>query len=191
MPVKQAGSLDADLLDLDLVVDPDADPFDEDQFLDVLDRLVERRLAARKHTASGGTPAADGRSSPPEKKRQTGIMLQFEVKAGGGPPAGFYRAKFLTVETTEHEEFGTGLKFVFEVSDGDHKGEQATRITSSTPTPKNAAGRMLSGISGETLAPGKSVDLAPFVGKEYLLQVENTANGNGARISTCMPNWSK
>ena len=59
--------------------------------------------------------------------------LQFEVKAGGGPPAGFYRGKFLTVETTEHEEYGQGLKFVFEVSDGDHKNEQATRITSAIP----------------------------------------------------------
>ena len=45
-------------LDLDLVVDPDADPFDEDQFLDALDRLVERRLSQRNQTTSGGTPAA-------------------------------------------------------------------------------------------------------------------------------------
>ena len=118
-------------------------------------------------------------------------MLQFEVKAGGGPPAGFYKAKFLTVEPTEHEEYGTALKFVFEVSDGEHKNEVATRITSNTPTPKNAAGRMLSGLTGETLAPGRTVDLDPFVGREYLLQVENTANGNGTRISTVMPNWSK
>jgi hypothetical protein len=119
------------------------------------------------------------------------MSLQFEVKAGGGPPAGFYRAKFLDVDTTEHEEYGTGLKFIWEVSDGDHKGEQATRITSSTPTPKNAAGRMLSGITGESLAPGKVVDLAPFVGKEYMLQVEATSNGNGTRVGTCMPAWNK
>jgi len=77
------------------------------------------------------------------------------------------------------------------VRDGEHKGEQATRITSNSPTPKNAAGRMLSGITGETLAPGKRVDLDPFVGREYLLQVEATANGAGTRISTVMPAWSK
>ena len=62
MPVKQAGSLDADLLDLALVVDQHADPFDEDRFLDALDRLVERRLKQHIHSTSGGTPAADGRS---------------------------------------------------------------------------------------------------------------------------------
>jgi hypothetical protein len=117
--------------------------------------------------------------------------MTFSIKAGGGPPAGFYKATFKTVEATEHEEFGAGLKFVFEVADGDHKGEQATRITSAEPTPKNAGGRMISGITGETLTPGKNVDVAPFVGKEYLLQVEDTKNGNGTRISTVMPNWAK
>ena len=118
-------------------------------------------------------------------------MLTFEVKAGGGPPAGFYKGNFLNVESTEHKEFGEGLKFVFEIAEGDHKGEQATRITSASPTPKNAAGRMIAGITGESLTAGMNVDLTPFVGKPYLLQVEETANGNGTRISTCMPNWNK
>ena len=118
-------------------------------------------------------------------------MLQFAIKAGGGPPAGFYKGTFQTVETTEHEEFGPGLKFVFAISEGDHKGESATRITGSEPTPKNAAGRMISGISGETLTPEKSVDLTPFVGREYLLQVEDCKSGNGTRVVTVMPNWAK
>ncbi len=119
-------------------------------------------------------------------------MLQFDIKQGGGPPPGFYRTKFVNVETTEHEEYGAGFKFIFEVVDPpDHAGEQATRITSSQPTPKNAAGRMIAGISGQPLTPGARVDLGPFVGKEYLTQVEATANGNGSRIATVMPNWSK
>ena len=117
--------------------------------------------------------------------------LSFEIKQGGGPPPGFYKTKFLTVEATEHDEFGAGLKFCFEVTEGDHKGEQATRITSSSPTPKNAAGRMISGISSETLVAGRRVDLAPFVGLEYLTQVEATPNGNGSRIATVMPNFAK
>ena len=118
-------------------------------------------------------------------------MLQFAIKQGGGPPAGFYKGTFRNVEITEHEEFGPGLKFIFEVSEGEHKGEQATRITGDSPTPKNSAGRMISGISGEMLTPGKVVDLAPFVGREFLIQVEDTKGGNGTRIATVMPNWAK
>jgi hypothetical protein len=48
------------LLDrFEVVVDPDAEPADLDRFLDALDRLVERRLAQRKHSTSAGTPAAE------------------------------------------------------------------------------------------------------------------------------------
>ncbi len=115
------------------------------------------------------------------------MPMQFAIEAGGGPPAGFYRAKFLDVEPTEHDEYGAGLKFVFEVADGDHAGTQATRITSASPTPKNAAGRMISGISGQSLTSGVTVDLASFVGNTYLVQVEDTANGSATRIGTVMP----
>ena len=44
--------------------------------------------------------------------------LQFEVKPAAGVPAGFYRANFVSVEPMEHEEYGPGLKFVFEVVEG-------------------------------------------------------------------------
>jgi hypothetical protein len=117
-------------------------------------------------------------------------MLTFDVKQSGGPPPGIYRGTFQTVENTEHEEFGAGLKFDFLIADGDHKGEHATRITGAEPTPKNAAGRLLAGITGQTLVPNTSVDLAPFVGREYLLQVEETKTGS-TRIATAMPAWTK
>ena len=114
------------------------------------------------------------------------MSLQFEIGQSGGPPAGIYRAKFQDVEPTEHDEFGDGLKFVFEVVQGDHAGEAATRITSPKPTPKNAAGRMIAGITGKSIAAGEKLDLAPFVGKSYLLQVAETKNG-ATRIETVMP----
>ena len=115
------------------------------------------------------------------------MSLSFQIETGGGPPAGLYRGKFLDVEPTEHKEFGAGLKFVFEVTDGEFAGTQATRITSSTPTPKNAAGRMIGGISGVSLTAGATIDLDPFVGREFLLSVEETPNGQSTRIATVMP----
>ncbi len=111
------------------------------------------------------------------------MTMQFEVAQGGGPPVGVYKAKFVEVEETTHDEFGDGLKFVFEITSGDHAGEQATRITGPKPTPKNACGRMLAGISGETLKPGIKIDLAPHVGEIYMLQVEETKN-DSTRIGT-------
>ena len=115
------------------------------------------------------------------------MSLQFKIEAGGGPPAGFYKATFVGVEPTEHAEFGAGSKFVFEVADGDHAGTQATRTTSAKPTLKNKAGRFVSWISGASLATGATIDLDPFVGQEYLLQVEDAPSGTGTRIATVMP----
>lgn len=109
--------------------------------------------------------------------------MTFEVSTGGGPPVGAYKAKFVGAEGTVHEEFGAGCKFVFEVVSGNHTGEQATRITSATPTPKNACGKMIAAISGESLKPGAKIDLAPHVGEVYLLQVEETPSGS-TRVGT-------
>ena len=115
------------------------------------------------------------------------MSLSFQIETGGGPPAGIYRAKFLTVEQTEHAEFGEGLKFCFEVTAGDNVGMLATRITGARPTPQNAAGRMISGISGTSLTAGVTIELDPFVGQDFLVQVEEAASGNGTRIASVMP----
>ncbi len=58
--MRQVVSRDADLLDrFTVVVDPAAEPFDLDGFLNILDQIVERRLSQRKQSTSGGTPATD------------------------------------------------------------------------------------------------------------------------------------
>ena len=118
------------------------------------------------------------------------MSLQFEIVQGGSTvPAGIFKMAFQTVEPTSHDEFGPGLKFCFEVIDGEHAGEQATRITSDKPSPKNSAGRMITGIVGRSISPGENIDLAFYVGKKYLVQVED-AKGGGTRIATVMPTES-
>ena len=107
------------------------------------------------------------------------MSLQFEIGSGGSCVApGNYRAKFVGVEPTEHEEFGAGLKWIWKVSTGDKAGEVASRITTPSPTLKNACGRMISGITGQSLTAGSKVNLDEFVGKEFLLQVGSTPSGS-------------
>jgi hypothetical protein len=132
-------------------------------------------------------PAQTKPSTNAEQMKGSCMSLKFEVKAGAGVPAGHYRAKFVDVEQTTHDEYGDGLKFVWEVVDGDQRGGLATRITSPNPTPKNAAGRMIAGITGTSLTPGCRVDLEPHVGRIYLLQVSTVANGNGTRVEAVIP----
>lgn len=60
------------VLDLDLVVDPGAEPVDLDEaILDFLERFVERQLSMqRKQRHSAGTPAAELPISAPAAERQ-------------------------------------------------------------------------------------------------------------------------
>jgi hypothetical protein len=109
------------------------------------------------------------------------MSIVLKVSAGG-VPAGSYLAKFVGVEATNNE-YGDGLRWVFEVVNGPNKGAKTSRITSQAPTPKNACGKMLGGITGKTLTPGEDINLDSFIGKTYLVMVINT-DGGGTRIDS-------
>lgn len=113
------------------------------------------------------------------------MALTFEIGQSGGPPPGIYRGVFKDCEPFEHVEFGEGLRWIFEIETGEHAGETATRVTGLRPTPRNAAGRVIAGITGRPVAAGQKLDLMPFVGRSYLVQVEETKTGS-TRVATIM-----
>lgn len=104
-----------------------------------------------------------------------------------GVPVGNYVCKFTGVETNTHPEHGEGLEWQFEVVRGPHAGGKTSRTTGTVPSAKNACGRMLGGLTGGAISPGAEVNLAHFVGKKYLVMVENNSTNTGTRIGTVMP----
>lgn len=100
-------------------------------------------------------------------------------------PAGVYKAIFQGLEEMTHAEYGAGLRFDFEISDGPHQGKRSSRITSADPTPRNAAGRMLADLAGVVPANGVSVDPAQFVGREYMIVVRENDSGRTRVESLC------
>jgi hypothetical protein len=113
------------------------------------------------------------------------MSMKLKVSAGG-VPAGAYSAKFLGVEVVPEDPtkgYGAGIRWQFEVVGGQHTGSKAGRITTATPTAKNACGKMLSGMTGQALKSGEEVDLGQFVGKAFFVVVQDT-NGGGTRVET-------
>jgi hypothetical protein len=113
------------------------------------------------------------------------MSMKLKVSAGG-VPAGAYSAKFLGFEAVPNDPtkgYGAGIRWQFEVVAGQHTGSKAGRITNATPTAKNACGKMLSGLTGKALKPGEEVDLGQFVGKVYLIVVQDS-DGGGSRVET-------
>jgi hypothetical protein len=115
------------------------------------------------------------------------IMTTFEISAGGSAvPAGNYKARFLGVEPSHHEEYGDGLLWRFEVISGEFANQQPTRITTDKPTLKNAAGRMIGQLTGANLTAGAKIDIGSAVGKEFLIRVEATPSGS-TRVDSVFP----
>ncbi len=104
------------------------------------------------------------------------------IVRSGGVPGGSYIGKFLGVEPTE-TKLGKALRWTWEVASGPHAGAKASRITPTEPTPKNACGRILSGITGKSLVTGEEVDPQSFLGRSYLLVVID-CDGGGTRVET-------
>ncbi len=102
--------------------------------------------------------------------------------SAGGVPVGGHIATFVGVEPTKND-YGDGLKWIFEVVSGPSKGAKTYRITSQAPTLKNACGRMVSGITGKPLVIDEDVKLDQYFGKSYLVMV-TTTEGGGTRVDS-------
>lgn len=111
-------------------------------------------------------------------------LMEFTVSEGSGPPAGIYRAEFLGVVKTSHDEYGDGARFDFKVIGGEHAGKIASRTSKPTPSAKNVCGKLMAGIIGRAMAPGERVNLAPFIGKVFTIVVGPTQNGQSTRVES-------
>lgn len=112
-----------------------------------------------------------------------GLILKVSA---GGVPAGSYLAKFTGVEPTNND-YGDGLRWQFDVLNGEHKGLATSRTTGNRPTLKNSAGKMLAGLAGGILTPGTEIDPSKYVDNTYLIVVANTESGSTRVDSVTAP----
>ena len=106
--------------------------------------------------------------------------------SSGSTPAGSYLAKFIGIEPSEANEFGTGIRWQFEIASGPLAGTKIGRTTGDKPTLKNACGKMLTGISGRSTV-GETVDLTQHVGNVYLIIVGPRPEGGTSLESVTLP----
>jgi hypothetical protein len=67
------------------------------------------------------------------------------------------------------------------------EGKQVSRITGKTPTPRNQAGKFIGGLLGKSFINGEGANLAPCVGKTYLVVVGQTQSGASVVESVSLP----
>lgn len=98
-----------------------------------------------------------------------------------GVPAGQYLAAFVGVEDTVHPQYGAGIRFQFKIKSGQYAERRVSRVTSPTPTLANSAGRMLAALAGRPLQVNEALDVGSFIGKDYIVTIEQALNG-GTRV---------
>ena len=103
-----------------------------------------------------------------------------------GPPPGNYTAKLVAVEESHHDQYGVGLRWGFCVTNGEHAGKTASRVTATTPTVGNNCGKVLTGLLGRCVKPDEEIDIDLLVGKTYLIVVAET-EGGGTRVESIIP----
>jgi hypothetical protein len=106
--------------------------------------------------------------------------------AAGAMPTGHYVAKFLMVDQVEHEQYGAGLRWQFAVKEGPQTGQIVSRITDMSPSPRNAAGRMLAALIGRDVRPNEEIDVDSLFGRTFMIVVGANANGL-SRVETVLP----
>ncbi len=111
--------------------------------------------------------------------------MLFDVKDTSNPPAGAYRARFLGATQIEHDSYGPGALFTWEILDGDQAGKTAGRVTDIKATTSNATGRIIAGLTGGPVKAG-GVSVESCVGKVYLIQVDPTSDGKKTRVTSCI-----
>jgi len=93
-------------------------------------------------------------------------------------PAGYYTGKFLGTEDRppmDGSRFGKGqvprMAWVWEILDGQHKGERLAQETGVVAVPKSGCARVILGLAGGQIQTGKAVNTDEYVGKTYRLKV--------------------
>ncbi len=97
-----------------------------------------------------------------------------EAKSGGVPDGG-YKAFYTAVEPVPanlEKGYKPGLKFIFTISEGEHKGMKVSRIVGIANGPKANLPVFLKAIMKAEPKAGE-IDLTPYIGKPYMVGVSS------------------
>jgi hypothetical protein len=129
---------------------------------------------------------------------QNGQTTRFMTKleATASVPVGVYTGEFLGVRPFEGDSrlgkdgrpMGPSCVWEFSIAAGPHKGAVVSRITGTTPTSRNSAGRMLDAIVGRTTQAGEQIDLEAHIGRRYTVTLEVSPNNpQSTRVAQVLP----
>jgi len=99
-----------------------------------------------------------------------GLVIKYsEAKA---VPEGMYVVKLTKLEPQTHAQWGEGIKWNFEITEGEHAGVNITAISSTKVSPKSKIFSWVQSF-GITLEAGQEFDLEELIGRVVHAKVQN------------------
>ncbi len=112
--------------------------------------------------------------------------MRFEIQNCIGMPIGRYKARFQHVSRVPIDD-GFAVRLQFSIVGGQYNGTGVRRLVPELACPTNACGRLIGGLTGETVVPKSEVDIEPCLGRIYEITVEEKPDGTGTRVATVSP----
>ena len=97
---------------------------------------------------------------------------------------GTYHARLLGVTETQHDEYGPGARWDFEIDQGEHAGTTVSRTTQHVATQQNACGRFCEMVSGLPLKAAVKHSSDQWNGSSGRIVVESSPTGDGVRVKS-------
>ena len=101
-------------------------------------------------------------------------------------PIGTYPVEFTGLEEVASEMYGDGWRWDFTILAGEYSDRVVSRFTGNSPSPKNAAGKFLAALAGQTPRDGMEIDPDDYIGHRYNAMLAATASG-GTRVEVITP----
>jgi hypothetical protein len=111
------------------------------------------------------------------------------MTVSGGVPVGTYTGSFAGTEAQPANKelgYGPGLRWKFHIASGTQAGQSTGRVTGPTPSPRNACGKLLSGLIGRALKEGEQINPDDYIGRMYMIIVA-AGPGGGTRVEAISP----
>lgn len=107
-------------------------------------------------------------------------MIMKDQREPSGIPAGYYgKAQFMKADPFDERvsDYGPAVRLTWKVLEGDHKGQEASRILSAKLSPKSNLFKFVTALGGRRPEPGEAVNLNRYLGTVGMIVVERTESG--------------
>jgi hypothetical protein len=95
-------------------------------------------------------------------------------------PKAVYKAKFTGInKEIPKGEYGERIGFMYEIQEGEHKGNVLQTIANAKVTNKTRAGKMFKGMLGRDLKEGENIDPQTLIGKVFEILTETLKSDFG------------